>query len=189
MFYRQFQLNQKQYKVGDFVLIASSNDDFQEDPMESAYVAKLEDLYSDGNLNSVQIDIKISEFLRWFLCHQTKTKKPTKIIYHTYTQDGVAAGLYLCDWKNLNGRLWSYSSGTCQYVLKICNLRHTNNFTSFGMINLFSHNSVEKNSTIKFFRQYTTDIVNLLAPDFLLNTLWPTTEKEVRILNSCADQE
>lgn len=46
--YRQFQLNHKQYKVGDFVLIASSNDDFQEDPMESAYVAKLEDLYSDG---------------------------------------------------------------------------------------------------------------------------------------------
>lgn len=33
------------------MLIASSNDDFQEDPMESAYVAKLEDLYSDGNLN------------------------------------------------------------------------------------------------------------------------------------------
>lgn len=145
MFYRQFQLNQKQYKVGDFVLIASSNDDFQEDPMESAYVAKLEDLYSDGNLNSVQIYIKISEFLRWFLCHQTKTKNPpTKIIYHTYTQDGVAAGLYLWDWKNLDGRLWSYSSGTCQYVLKICNLWHTINSTGFGMINLFSHNSVEK---------------------------------------------
>lgn len=51
LLYRQFQLNHKQYKVGDFVLIASSNDDFQEDPMESAYVAKLEDLYSDGDLN------------------------------------------------------------------------------------------------------------------------------------------
>ena len=48
MNFRQFELKQSQYEVGDFVLIASSNDDFQEDPLESAYVARLEDLYSDG---------------------------------------------------------------------------------------------------------------------------------------------
>lgn len=46
--FRQFELKQSQYEVGDFVLIASSNDDFQEDPLESAYVARLDDLYSDG---------------------------------------------------------------------------------------------------------------------------------------------
>ena len=46
--FRQFELKHSQYEVGDFVLIASSNDDFQEDPLESAYVARLEDLYSDG---------------------------------------------------------------------------------------------------------------------------------------------
>ncbi|XP_062589719.1 uncharacterized protein LOC134251344 [Saccostrea cucullata] len=51
----QFQLNQKQYSIGDFVLIASSNDDFQEDPLESAYVAKLEDLYSDGEQNVAEV--------------------------------------------------------------------------------------------------------------------------------------
>ena len=48
MNFRQFELKQSQYEVGDFVLIASSNDDFQEDPLESAYVARLDDLYSDG---------------------------------------------------------------------------------------------------------------------------------------------
>ena len=32
------------------MLIASSTDDFQKDPLESAYVAKLQDLFFDGNL-------------------------------------------------------------------------------------------------------------------------------------------
>nr|XP_022316205.1 uncharacterized protein LOC111119919 [Crassostrea virginica] len=51
----QFELKQSQYEVGDFVLIASSNDDFQEDPLESAYVARLEDLYSDGNRDVAEV--------------------------------------------------------------------------------------------------------------------------------------
>lgn len=46
---------------------------------------------------------------------------------------------------------------------------------------------MEINNTIKFFRQFTINVLALLASDSLFNML--TELEELSILNSCADSE
>lgn len=75
---------------------------------------------------------------------------------------------------------------TVPCVLKSCNIRRTNRALGFDWLT-FIVISMEKISTIKFIRQFTTDhdIITLIPEDFLLNMLTIVGKWSINIKSIC----